>query len=74
MAVYYPRRRLSSPDTARGFQARTSDKQAAGPQGPGDLLLVDLRVARQHDIEGGGVERQGGGVHHGEGQGRRAGP
>ena len=29
VAVYYPRRRLSSPDTARGFQARTSDN---GPE------------------------------------------
>jgi len=31
VAVYYPRRRLSSPDTARGFQARTSDHGQAQP-------------------------------------------
>jgi hypothetical protein len=35
VAVYYPRRRLSSPDTARGFQARTSD---AAP-GTGEALV-----------------------------------
>ena len=40
VAVYYPRRRLSSPDTARGFQARTSELGTTYVVAPGPEFEV----------------------------------
>jgi hypothetical protein len=49
VAVYYPRRRLSSPDTARGFQARTSDIQTPRRQRLLQTVLNGFGVGRDGD-------------------------